>query len=129
MRTIHGLLTISACAAALSAGCRGSDTRPSPAGPPVAATTIAITAAGVNPRDVVVSRGSRVTFTNSDTRTHQMNSDPHPTHGDCAELDAVGFLAPGSSKTSGNLNDPGVCGFHDHENPNNNSLKGTITVQ
>ncbi len=128
MRTLRGV-TITVLAAALCAACRGSNAGPSPAGPPVAATTITITAAGVNPRDVVVARGSRVTFTNNDTRTHQMNSDPHPTHGDCAELDLVGFLAPGASRTSGNLNDPGVCGFHDHENPSTNALKGTITVQ
>src|SRR5919112_2460279 len=85
-------------------GSNGPGTGPSPGGqPPVATTTITITANGVNPQRITVPVGSRVTFINNDNRTHEMNSDPHPTHGDCPALDDVGFLAAGQSKQTGNL--------------------------
>jgi hypothetical protein len=70
-----------------------------------------------------------VTFTNNDSRVHEMDSDPHPEHTDCVELNQVGFLNPGQSRQSGNLNTARRCGFHDHGNPDNAGLKGTITIQ
>lgn len=96
-------------------------------GGPVGAT-ITITASGVSPQSVTVAAGSRVTFVNNDTRPHDMNSDPHPEHTDCRELN-VGFLQTGQSGTSQNLNTVRTCGFHDHNQPDVNSLKGTIRIQ
>ena len=58
---------------------------------------------GVNPQRITVSPGTRVTFINNDSRTHEMNSDPHPNHGDCPPIDDVGFLSPGQTKQTGNL--------------------------
>lgn len=93
-------------------------------------TTITINASGVvTPNDITVAPGTRVTFVNSHNRNHEMNSDPHPTHGDCPEIDQVGFLQPGQSKQTGNLNTVGVCGFHDHNDPFNPNLAGRIRVQ
>ena len=46
-----------------------------------------------------------------------MNSDPHPEHTDCPELNQIGFLNPGQSRQSGNLNTARRCGLHDHERP------------
>ena len=110
------------------AACGGGDeTSPSPT--PNPATTITITSTGTSPKNLTVPRGSQVTFVNGDTRTHQMNSDPHPTHGDCPELNSVGFLNPGQSRSSGNLNTARTCGYHDHNDENNTSLQGTITIQ
>jgi plastocyanin len=110
------------------AGCGGGDdTAPSPT--PNPATTITITSTGTSPKNLTVPRGSQVTFVNGDTAIHQMNSDPHPAHGDCPELNSVGFLNPGQSRSSGNLNTARTCGYHDHSNENNPSLQGTITVQ
>ena len=51
---------------------------------------------------------------NSDSRTHEMDSDPHPEHTDCPELNQIGFLNPGQSRQSGNLNTARKCGMHDH---------------
>ena len=90
--------------------------------------TITITASGVSPQNVTVTVGSRVTFVNNDTRPHDMNSDPHPEHTDCRELN-VGFLQAGQSGTSQNLNTVRTCGFHDHNQPDVASLKGTIRIQ
>ena len=115
-----------ACAACGSSG-SGSDTNPSPVG--TSAATIAITSSGVSPKTVQVSPGSRVTFTNNDTRSHQMYSDPHPEHTDCPEFDQVGFLAPGQSRTTGNLNTARTCGFHDHGDFQNLSLRGSVVIR
>jgi plastocyanin len=134
--TLFGLLVMLA-----AAGCGGGNdnstgggtpTTPTPpptTTPPVQTTTITITAAGVNPQRIVVSPGSRVTFVNNDTRQHEMNSDPHPTHGDCPPIDDVGFLAPGQSKQTGNLNTVRTCGYHDHNQPDTASLRGQIVIQ
>ena len=108
----------------------GTPTTPTnPTTPPVATTTITITANGVNPQNITVPLGSRVTFINNDTRTHEMNSDPHPTHGECPAIDDVGFLAAGQTKQTGNLTVARTCGFHDHNQPDTPSLRGQIIVQ
>ena len=104
-------------------------TTPPPTNPPVQTTTITITASGVSPTRITVSPGTRVTFVNNDNRQHEMNSDPHPTHGDCPPIDDVGFLAPGQSKQTGNLNTVRTCGYHDHNQPDTANLKGQIVVQ
>jgi plastocyanin len=92
------------------------------------AATITITASGVSPKNVTVAPGSRVTFVNNDSRPHEMNSDPHPAHTDCPEIN-VGFIAAGQSGTTQNLNTVRTCGFHDHNQPGVTSLEGTIRIQ
>ena len=123
--------------ALLASACGGSDSNPGTApsgggggggGGGTAAATITITAAGVSPSSVTVSPGSRVTFVNNDSRPHDMNSDPHPEHTDCPEIN-VGFLAAGQSGTTQNLNRVRTCGFHDHNQPDVRSLQGTIRIQ
>ena len=91
--------------------------------------TITIGANGVvSPNAVTITQGGRVTFVNNDSRSHDMSSDPHPSHEDCPPLEQVGFLSPGQSKTSGNLNTVRVCGFHDHNLPGSTGLQGRITI-
>jgi len=91
--------------------------------------TIIIGANGVaSPSTVTVTQGGRVTFVNNNSRSHDMSSDPHPSHEDCPPLAQVGLLAPGQSKTSGNLNTVRVCGFHDHNLPTSTGLQGRITI-
>jgi hypothetical protein len=58
-----------------------------------------------------------------------MTSDPHPEHDDCDELNAVGNMNPGQSKETGNLNTVRICGFHDHDDPDNNAVKGRIVIR
>jgi len=118
--------------AILLAACGGGSTgtpSPSPTPSPGGAATITIANNAVSPRSITVARGSQVTFVNNDSRTHQMFSNPHPEHTDCPEINDVGFLNPGQSRQSGNLNTARRCGFHDHGNPDNAALKGTITIQ
>ena len=62
-----------------------------------------------------------------------MDSDPHPAHTDCPEINQVGFLTAagqtGSTKLTGNLNTAKTCGYHDHNRDFDTSLQGTIVVQ
>lgn len=114
-------------ALATAAACGGMPAGPS--GPPVATNTITITAAGVNPKHVQVALGSRVLFVNNDSRSHDMSSDPHPDHSDCPEFDQVGFLPPNASRETGNLVTRRTCGFHDHDDPNNQRWQGTVVIE
>jgi plastocyanin len=76
-----------------------------------------------------VPAGTRVTFINNDIRAHDMESNPHPEHTDCPEINQVGFISAGQTKLTGNLNTRRTCGFHDHELPNNVGLQGSIVIQ
>jgi plastocyanin len=124
-----------AVAVALAAACSNSSTPPSPTltcSKPPNATTVLILNNAVCPQSMTVAKGTRVTFINNDTRAHEMNSDPHPEHTDCPELNQVGRLESSQQRDSGNLNgNPNTakrCGFHDHINDNNAALKGSITI-
>ena len=106
--------------------CGDDETDPSPN--PTDAT-ITITAAGVNPPNVTINSGGRITWINSDTAVHQPSSDPHPLHGDCQGLN-MNPIGAGQSATSQPLTTRRTCGFHDHMNDNTNaSMRGTVTVQ
>ena len=109
--------------------CGGSSNPAAPTPPPVQTTTIAIATAGVSPKNIEVSLGTRVRFVNNDTRAHDMSSDPHPDHTDCPEINQVGFLQPGQSRETGNLVQARICGFHDHLSPSNQALTGSITIR
>jgi plastocyanin len=108
-------------------GCSSSPSSTNPSGSSTAVITI--TGIGASPKSVTVPPGGRVTFANHDTKAHQMYSDPHPEHTDCPEFDQVGFLAPGESRTTGNLNTVRTCGFHDHGDFENASLRGSVVIQ
>jgi hypothetical protein len=109
--------------------CGGS----SPSGPsdppPTNTTTITLTSAGVSSKSINVTQGTRVLFINSDNRQHEMTSDPHPDHGDCVEINQVGFISPGQQKETGNLVTSRTCGYHDHNDPNNTRFQGRIIIQ
>lgn len=130
---------LAAAAALAVAACGGGGdggAGPTPPAPPgggggggTSGSTITITANGVSPQSLTVSPGSRVTFVNNDIRPHEMNSDPHPSHGDCPEIDEVGFLAAGQSKQTGNLVTVRTCGYHDHNQPSEERLMGSIRIQ
>jgi plastocyanin len=120
-------LIVTACG-----GSSGGGTTPSPSltcSTLPNAMTILILNNAVCPQALTVPRGTQVTFINNDTRAHEMNSDPHPEHSECPELNQVGHLEPGQSRASGNLNVTRGCGFHDHINPSTRALQGTITIQ
>src|SRR5881396_442782 len=117
---------------AIAAACGSSSNPNGPTGtctPSSNPNTIVIQNNQVCPSTLTVARGSQVTMINNDSRVHEMDSDPHPEHTQCPELNQIDFLNPGQSRASGNLNTARTCGFHDHSPPDTTSLKGTITVQ
>lgn len=140
MRTLFPLSVVGVVLAAAVACGGGSPTTPSGgggtggggtggSGGATPSATITISASGVaSPNAVTITQGGRVTFVNNDSRSHDMSSDPHPSHEDCPPIDQVGFLQAGQSKTSGNLNAVRVCGFHDHNLPGSTGLQGRITI-
>lgn len=133
-----GLVTaVIVAVAAVGCGGGGSSTPSSPTPPPTGGgggnaqtATITIGADGrVSPSSVTIAPGGRVTMINNHNIAHDMNSDPHPEHTQCPELNQWGFLQPGQQRTSGNLNTPRTCGFHDHNRENDTGLQGRVIIQ
>ena len=116
--------------AAASLSCGGDGSSSPPTNPTTNPYTVTISGSGlVGPKELTVPPGSRVLFVNSDTRRHDMTSDPHPDHLDCPELNQVGLLNAGQTRESGNLVTVRTCGYHDHDDPNNANLRGSITIR
>lgn len=113
----------------VAASCGGTGSPPTTPALPSNPNTVTLTAAGVAPKELTVAPGTRVMFMNKDSRRHDMTSDPHPEHSDCPAINAVGLLSPGQNRETGNLVEVRQCGFHDHDNPDNASLKGRIVVR
>ena len=134
MRTIHftaaavlGVVVVAAQACG-GDGSPSSPTNPGGGGGGQSAATITITGSGASPSTVTVPVGSRVTFVNNDSRSHQMSSNPHPIHTECPALNQAN-LSPGQSGVSGVLNTARTCGFHDHNFPDEAELQGTVVIQ
>jgi plastocyanin len=103
----------------------GGGGSPGPSG-----ATITINANGVvTPASVTINSGESVTFVNNHTSAHQMDSDPHPAHTDCPAINAVDRIEPSQSKLTNALTTSRTCGFHDHLNDSNPSLRGTIVIR
>lgn len=83
---------------------------PAPAGPP----TVTITAAGMNPLEITIAVGQRVTFVNNDTRPHDLTGGKDPDHPECPEINAAGFVTPGQARDTGVFTAARTCEYHDH---------------
>jgi plastocyanin len=136
---VLGVVSLGALLSSTSCGGGGGgSTAPSPVtvisrstgGVGTIGATITITSSGVSTSSVTVSAGQSVTFVNSDSRSHEIASDPHPLHGSCPSIEAgLGLLSPGQTKSTLGFADVGTCGFHDHQDATNRSLQGTIRIQ
>jgi hypothetical protein len=89
---------------------------------------LTLTSGGLSAPTADLAIGGTVTITNSDSRSHDMDSDPHPAHTDCPALN-IGSIAPGQTRTSGAQNSARACGMHDHDNPGTQSLMRTIVIR
>ena len=58
-----------------------------------------------------------------------MSSDPHPQHTACPEMNGVGFIQPGQTKSTNAFRTLRTCGFHDHNQPSTVALQGSIVIQ
>jgi plastocyanin len=134
-RRILGQLAIAALVAlamACGGGYGGSSQGPSPVGgsPGPSGATITISNGAVNPSSVTISVGQSVTFVNNDTTAREMSSNPHPTHTDCPQVNALGRLNPNQTGLTNAFTSARTCGFHDHaSNDTIPGLRGTIVIQ
>jgi plastocyanin len=131
VRRICGRVFVGVIAGWVLSSCGGG----SPSAPTVipnpsqAGITITMTSTGVSPKQLQVSAGTRVVFINNDTRAREMTSDPHPEQDDCPEINNIGFINPGQTKETGNLNTVRTCGYHDHNDPDNTRFQGSIVIK
>ena len=129
------LLTMAACGGGSDGGGGGNPTGPS-GGAVVGSTgsvgtigaTITIANGSVSPSQVTIAVGQSVRFVNNDGRSRDMSSDPHPNHTNCPSLNR-GTVGTGQSRDSFGFSAAGSCGFHDHNDPDNNSVKGRVVIQ
>ena len=129
----RSLVTLALAGVALLAaqGCGDSNspTAPPPSTGGGSGATITITATGVSPSSVTILAGQQVTFVNTSQQAMAVTSDPHPTHTDCPSINSVGTLQPGQTRLTANFTSARSCGFHDHDQPDDGSRRGTITIQ
>lgn len=112
-----------------SDGGGNSPTSPS-GGPGPSGAIITIGASGtLTPAAVTIAPGQSVTFVNNHTVTHDMASDPHPAHTACPSINALGNLPVGATKLTNSFTAAASCTFHDHNDPTNASLQGSITIR
>ncbi len=101
-----------------------------PASRPVAPPrTVTISDRGLSTSDLIIPPGAILGFVNRDTEVHTIQSDPHPAHTDCPELN-LGALAPGqrvSVVTS--LTADRSCGYHDENRPDDPWFRGILTTR
>jgi plastocyanin len=125
---VAAAVTIGACGSGSSSPSSPSSPVPTATPPPGGAATFTIIAGVVSPKQVEINVGQRVAFVNNDTSAHEIASNPHPVHTDCPPINDVGGLAPGTARLTGAFTVPRTCGFHDHGQPDNTSLQGTIII-
>lgn len=85
---------------------------------------VTISSSGFSPKKITIKVGGSVTWVNSDTQDHTVNSSPHPTHTDNPFLN-LGLIRPGEKKSL-TFDKAGTYKYHDHLNP---SLNGSVTVE
>ena len=108
----------------------GNPGGPSGGGQGQSGATITIGANGtVSPAQVTINVGQSVTFVNSHTSQHQIASDPHPAHTNCPSINALQTLPAAATRLTNAFTTAGTCGFHDHLEPSNTALQGTITIR
>ena len=131
---VAAIATAAACGGSSGGSTPTTPTSPTPTpptgGPNPSTATITIGSDGrVSPSSVTIAPGGRVTMINNHNQSHDMSSDPHPEHTQCTEINQIGFLTAGQSRTSGNFNTARTCGFPDHNLPDNTGLQGRIIIQ
>ena len=98
---------------------------PAPAGPP----TVTITASGMQPLEITITTGQRVTFLNSDSRAHDLVGGVDPSHPECPEIAVAGFLTPGQSRETGVFSTARTCEYHDHTELSVAAFQGRIIIR
>jgi hypothetical protein len=80
----------------------------------------------VTPQHIQIKKGGKVLFVEVDDSVHDFASGPHPAHTEYPPLN-IGYLKKGEAATV-DFPAPGLHGFHDHVNDDNENLMGEILV-
>lgn len=90
--------------------------------------TIKLTSSGLSPASLSIHPGDTVTLLNTTDTLFWPASDPHPTHTNCPGFDAMRGLGNGESYSL-TFTKIQTCGYHNHLDPANATMRGTITVR
>ena len=88
-----------------------------------------ITANGMTPLEITISVGQKVTFVNTDVRSHDVVGGVDPAHPDCPEILIAGFLTPGQSRDTGVFTTARTCEYHDHTALSVPAFQGRIIIR
>lgn len=92
----------------------------------IPAADVSITGSGFNPATIKIKKGQTVTWTNLDSKPHQVESDPFPTAEKLPELNAETPSEKGGSY-SYTFEKSGTYTYHDRLNPLR--FQGTVIVE
>lgn len=81
------------------------------------------------PLEITINVGQRVTFVNSDVRSHDVVGGVDPAHPECPEILIAGFLTAGQSRETGTFTSARTCEYHDHTALSVPSFQGRIIIK
>jgi plastocyanin len=93
------------------------------------AGTVTISATGFSPQEITVPVGSRVTFVNGDSTSHEIASGLDHNSLECREVDVVGFLGAGQRRDTATFGQAKTCRFHDVNNVGRSAYQGRVVIQ
>ena len=102
-----------------------SSVRPSPEPTPLVDPVVTIAANGVTPQALHIAGDTGITFVNRDTRGHDLRSDPHPAHTECALMN-LGAVEAGQSKVTAKIVSGQGCGYHAEGDPSSRAFQGFV---
>ena len=100
-------------------------TRPSPVPTPVVEPRVSITSQGLDPQVLHIVGDVGITFVNRDSRPHDLRSDPHPAHTECALMN-LGPIAAGETRVTAVITPGQGCGYHSEDDPANRAFQGFV---
>ena len=102
-----------------------SEVSASPEPAPLTEPVVSVGAGGVTPQVLHIQAGTAVTFVNRDTRAHELRSDPHPAHTECASMN-LGPIPAGASRETANIASGQGCGYHAEGDPASRPFQGFV---
>lgn len=93
---------------------------------PALEAEVTINQEGFLPATILIKKGTQVTWVNNDSQSHQIASDPHPTHTNLAGFEADESLLTNDSFTF-TFEEVGTFTYHDCLKPLD--FKGTVIVE
>lgn len=83
----------------------------------------------MQPLQMTIAVGQRVTFVNDDVRAHDVVGGVDPGHPDCPEIVQAGFLSPGQRGDTGVFTTARTCEYHDHAMLSVPAFQGRIIIR